>query len=951
MITDYHSQLFANELTLRAPTGTVERIAVALMDSRIDLNPHQIDAAVFAFKSQFSKGAMLADEVGLGKTIEAGILITQKWAEKKHKIIIVVPANLRKQWMIEIEEKFALPSVIMESKYFNDCINKGKNPFDTDKIIITSYNFAHNKEKYIANIRWDLAVIDEAHRLRNVYKSNNKISNSIKSSLLGIPKILLTATPLQNNLMELFGLIGIIDDHVFGDERSFRELFLSKDNEENLDDLRKRLQNICKRTLRKQVLKYIKYTKRHAYTQTFKSTKEEDTFYNEVSEYLRRDTLYAFPRNQRKLMTMVMRKLLASSTFAITGTFKVLIARLEAILNADEKSHSEIDIENDFETANEYQNTETFDNDFAEENEDSHKPLSKKAREEIKQEIADLKSYLEKALAIKKNSKGQALLIALKEAFKKAKKLGASDKAVIFTESRRTQQYLFNLLSENGYKDNVVLFNGTNNEKTSEEIYQRWCENNPNRVPLSKSAEIRNALVEHFRDNAKIMIATEAAAEGINLQFCSLVVNYDLPWNPQRIEQRIGRCHRYGQKYDVVVVNFLNVKNEADVRVFEILENKLKLFEGVFGVSDEILGAIGNGVDFENKIAEIYQSCRTSKEIQSKFDEVQEKFANEIGENMRSARQKLLENFDSEVAERLNVFHNKSSATIDKMQILLWELTKHELQNNNVYFNERDLSFEMPTQNNSGKKIYAIKRSESNCEPYGISHPIADNLIKHALDRKLPDAQITFIYDKSVEKIPAIEKLSKRSGKLMLSKITIGDDDKEEHLVLSCIDNVGNVVEQDTARQLFNLNAKVEGISTSLNIHKLNEIFEKQRVEIINKYNEKTESEFEEEVEKLDNWSSDRKTSLELKILEIDKKIIEIKKIIRTHHTMEEKLLLRKKQRALETERTTMRRKLYDAQDTIDAEHDKLIDNAEKSFFKPIRTQTIFAIEWKISNR
>ena len=336
MITDYHSQLYAHELTLRAPMGTIERIATALMASRIDLNPHQVDAAVFAFRSPFSKGALLADEVGLGKTIEAGILIAQRWAEKKRRILIIVPANLRKQWMIELEEKFALPSVILEAKSFNDAIRSGNlNPFDTDKIVITSYAFARNKETYLSKTPWDLAVIDEAHRLRNVYKSGNKIGSAIKRALASAPKILLTATPLQNNLMELYGLVGLIDDHIFGDEKSFRELFIANESDSSFAELRKRLQNVCKRTLRKQVLKYIKYTKRHAYTQKFESTKAEDLLYNEVSEYLRRETLQALPNSRRKLMTMILRKLLASSSYAIAGTLESLITRLEDMLKAD----------------------------------------------------------------------------------------------------------------------------------------------------------------------------------------------------------------------------------------------------------------------------------------------------------------------------------------------------------------------------------------------------------------------------------------------------------------------------------------------------------------------------------------------------------------------------------------------------------------------------------------
>ena len=751
MITDYHAQLFANELTLRAPLGTVERFAAALMDSRIDLNPHQVDAAVFAFKSPLSKGALLADEVGLGKTIEAGILIAQKWAEKKRRILIIVPANLRKQWLIELEDKFSLPSKILEAKSFNEAIKGGNlNPFDCDSIVITSYSFARNKEPYIAKIPWDLAVIDEAHRLRNVYKSGNKIGVSIKRALQTAPKVLLTATPLQNNLMELFGLVGIIDDHVFGDEKSFRELFVNNNSDASLAELKSRLQNICKRTLRKQVLKYIKYTKRHAYTEEFRSTKAEDELYAEVSEYLRRETLKALPNGQRKLMTMILRKLLASSTYAIAGTLERLIARLEIMLKDDAKLSAlpqSDELVDDFETAEEYQNFEETSDDEPDDDADAaddsepSEPLSAAERELVKYELADLKTYLNHANAIRENSKGRALITALKHGFDMAQNLGGARKAVIFTESRRTQQYIWELLSANGYDGKIMLFNGTNTDAESKRIYTDWRNANPTRLTASKSADMRTALVEHFRDGAQIMIATEAAAEGINLQFCSLVVNYDLPWNPQRIEQRIGRCHRYGQKHDVVVVNFLNMNNEADCRVYQLLQEKLKLFEGVFGASDEILGAIGNGLDFERKISEIYQTCRSSQAIQREFDFIQEQFSVEIGENMRRARQKLLENFDAEVAERLNVFHEASSATIDKMQAILWALTKHELEGTGAFFDDENLNFQMLDPNNRDvhdKKLYSIKWIGDYCEPYGITHPIAEKLIARAASRDLP---------------------------------------------------------------------------------------------------------------------------------------------------------------------------------------------------------------------
>lgn len=170
-ITSYHAKYFAHELTLRSPSDSIQKLASTLVDAQVDLNPHQVEAALFAFRSPLSNGAILADEVGLGKTIEAGLVIAQKWAERKRRILIIVPSNLRKQWNQELLEKFFLPSTIMEKASFNDEIKKGHfNPFDQEAIFITSYHFAKGKDIYIQKPSWDLVIIDEAHRLRNVYK-------------------------------------------------------------------------------------------------------------------------------------------------------------------------------------------------------------------------------------------------------------------------------------------------------------------------------------------------------------------------------------------------------------------------------------------------------------------------------------------------------------------------------------------------------------------------------------------------------------------------------------------------------------------------------------------------------------------------------------------------------------------------------------------------------------
>jgi len=260
-------------------------------------------------------------------------------------------------------------------------------------------------------------------------------------------------------------------------------------------------------------------------------------------------------------MTLMLRKLLAFSTYAISNTLARLASKLEAAEQASEpKQAIPQEFGENFELLPELEDEWAEDD---EDSEDSIHPDQKKAeltevqRRERREEIARLRHFHELAQCIQKNSKGEKLLTALKRGFAAADRARAvhqdgvlQQKAIIFTESLRTQDYLSGLLEETEFAGNILLFNGSNTDQKSQVIYRAWLERNAetDRITGSPTADKRAALVEYFRDEASIMIATEAAAEGINLQFCNLVVNYDMPWNPQRIEQRIGRCHRYGAK-------------------------------------------------------------------------------------------------------------------------------------------------------------------------------------------------------------------------------------------------------------------------------------------------------------------------------------------------------------------------------------------------------------------
>jgi adenine-specific DNA-methyltransferase len=946
-LTPYHAKYFAHELTKRCPSGSVERLAGALVDAQVDLNPHQIEAALFAFSSPLAKGAILADEVGLGKTIEAGLVLSQRWAERRRNILVITPSSLRKQWHQELTEKFFLPCRILESKSYNEALKLGKlHPFQTDAVIICSYQFARSKATDIQAISWDLVVIDEAHRLRNVYKPSNVIANTLKDALKNTPKLLLTATPLQNSLLELFGLVSFIDEHTFGDLRSFREQFAHLNDSAVFDTLRARLRPVCHRTLRRQVLPYVRYTKRHPIVQPFTPEDAEDQLYNLVSDYLRRDNLQALPASQRSLMTLVLRKLLASSTFAIAGALESLSQRLQAKLRQDEITQPlEEELDKDYEALDE--TSEEWPED------DAVEPLSIDDRTAIEQEIADLEQFRQLAVSVSHNAKGKALLIALERAFAEADRLGAARKAIIFTESRRTQDYLLRVLSDSPYRERIVLFNGSNNDEKSRSIYAEWVERHAgtDRVTGSRTADMRSALVDYFKEQGEIMIATEAGAEGINLQFCSLVVNYDLPWNPQRIEQRIGRCHRYGQLHDVVVVNFLNQKNEADQRVFQLLSEKFRLFEGVFGASDEVLGAIESGVDFERRIADIYQRCRRPEEINAAFDQLQLELSAQISDAMTRTRQQLLEHFDDEVREKLRISDESSRHYLNHYERMLMRLTQHELDGQAVFMS--DSAFRLissPFDGDIPLGLYELPRRSGEAHLYRLGHPLALKILEQARNRPLPPAELVFGYSQYEGRVTILEPFIGQSGTMALTLFSIESLDRvEDYLIFAAITDDGQPLEEDIARRLLSLPGRVVRELPDFSLSPPVEEIIRQRQEAIQKeVSERNAAFFEAEAEKLDGWADDLKVGLEREIKELDRQIKEARRAATAALTLEEKLAGQKQIKALESQRNARRRALFDAQDDIDRRREQLIAEIEGKLQQRTILQTLFTLRWSV---
>jgi adenine-specific DNA-methyltransferase len=947
MTTAYQAQYWAHALTLRTAAGSIENLSRSISNARVDLNPHQVDAALFALRSPLSKGVILADEVGLGKTIEAGIVIAQRWAERHRTVLLIVPATLRKQWQQELEEKFYLPTLVLDARQCALLERQGvTKPFQQEKVLICSYQFAAAKADDIARVPWDLVVIDEAHRLRNIYKTSSRTARVIASALGSAPKLLLTATPLQNSLMELYGLVSVIDDHVFGDAATFREQFTRLMDEQMRNfHLRERLKSICIRTLRKQVVEYIPFTRRVPFTQEFSPSDEEQALYDAISSFLRRDKLFSLPASQRMLITLVLRKLLASSSFAIAATLRRLTARLED-LSAD-LDLTDDDLEGIEEFEEEWSETELLP-DPAESDAQVDRAL-------LADELATLRRFADMAEAIKVNAKGEALLPALRMAFDRAASLGAPRKAVVFTESRRTQQYLFDLLMENGFDGELVLMNGTNTDPHSAAIYTQWLARHRGQEVISGSrpVDMKAAIVEQFRDHASILIATEAAAEGINLQFCSLVVNFDLPWNPQRVEQRIGRCHRYGQKHDVVVVNFLNRRNEADKRVFQLLSEKFNLFDGIFGASDEVLGAVESGVDIERRIAQVYQTCRTTAEISTAFDALQAELDEQIQSRLSDTRQSLLEHFDADVSERLRVHKDKTLESLSERERWLMGLTKAELDGQAEFEQDRPRFRYFGTNGHQGHYHFDWKEAEKLGDIfYRQNHPLAVHCIDTAIGRVLPMAQLTFDYTGYGAVVSVLKPLVGASGWLELTKLVVTSLDAEEFLIFTAQTETGERLDQEMCRKLFQLPATLTAAAAEMTSASLPPSLDAWREEEVQACLREVETRngrfFDEEVLKLDRWSDDLKQGLEREIKEIDRAIRDARRVALMAGSLQEKLDAQKHLRALESERNRKRRELFEAQDQIDAQRDALIAKLEGQLRQKLETQTLFAVGWAV---
>lgn len=946
--TPYQSQYFAYKLSQEAlGYGAVTQ---SLSAARVDLNPHQVDAAMFAMRSPVSKGVLLADEVGLGKTIEAALVIAQRWWERRRRLLLITPASLRKQWAQELQEKFSLPSHILDAKRVTEMRKADdENPFRReDGIIILSYEYAARMAEELRHIPWDLVVCDEAHKLRNVYKAKETSRSAVlRSALAGRQKLLLTATPLQNNLMELYGLVSLIDEQYFGSPDAFRAEFTGRSGDASLAILGRRMEPICKRTLRRQVQKagLINYTNRHPRTFDFTPSKLESDLYELVSDYLKNPDTLAIGVNGRHLVTLVLRKILGSSSFAIAATLEKMISRLEHKLSIAEETLSDIDSIgaeiDDWRDGGDITEANSLEDDT-----DDDIQVLDPAK--LAAEIEELKRYRDLAHSITDNAKGRAMLTALPDVLDEIVSKKGQRKAVIFTESVRTQTHLRELLEANGFEGQVVVLNGSNSDTDSKAIYKAWLEKHKGTEAISgsKSADMKAAIVDSFRNDRSILIATESGAEGINLQFCSLLLNYDLPWNPQRIEQRIGRCHRYGQKIDVTVVNFVNRGNAAEARVFELLENKFQLFDGVFGSSDEVLGAIESGVDIERRILDIVQACRSNDEINAAFDALQGELAFDIDQAKTAARDMILAELDDKVVSRLKMRNGEVHQQLDEFKRSLLLLAKAELPDAKFHtdhverfdYAEHTYTTEWLASEEQGWRFFRLTEGS-----------LAQQLLEQARDRKLETARVRFDYSSYVGNLSDVANLSGKSGWLSLYRLTLATPAKSyDDIIAVGITDDGELIAPETVERLMQVPASITESALNPAPSALQTLAVDSKTALVSNAQQRLGSFLAEEEDRLENWRDDAKVTFEAKIRELEKEARDKTKESRAVMELESKVALQREAGNLRRDADNLKQQYFERLKEIDNQRERMLDDiAEQLNLTPTLTP-LFIIQWEV---
>lgn len=634
-----------------------DRLLPVYSQGSINVYPYQIAAALFAMRNPYQKGVILCDEAGMGKSHEAMLIASEMWYEGKTKILIAIPHfNLLMQWAEMIEEKYSIPFLV------------AGNPdiLDFEGIVLVTNEYLIQNVETFGKINWDTIIFEEANILSTVYQDENTFRGSAGSKQAKILKdfskntfkILLTGTPIEKNIMDLYGLIYFIDENLLPDPEAYMKRYLRRP--ENYPELAEKVSKYCFRTLRSQAKRYAKIPERRHITLEYEGSDEEKRLYELLNMYIEKPDKKAFPQMDKYDLALMLLGSAASSSVTIRQSLKNIIIRLERM-------------------------------------------------PEAVTECEEFKVMLTTAENIKCDTKATLLLDSLEKLFPYITKKGANRKAVIFTESVETQKYLYTLLKD---KYNTLIYSGTSSDYD---------------------------VLRRFREKGEILLSTDLGAKGYNFEVASLIVNYDLLYNTLKMEQRIDRVHRNGQQNDCVVLSFINKGNFADIRKLELVSKRHILTDGVFGVSDSVIGGFTKDLSKSIKKLEIRTKAQVEKDYQNTLTENRENNK----ELVETAEDILFTTFTKDMAEKIKITPQYAEEKGKEINSELWELVKYYFRKYNeknddckfvidedkktvtaTEYNELPRLFYYPTE--SGNKAYKALKQFKNIS---LLSPLAKGLM------------------------------------------------------------------------------------------------------------------------------------------------------------------------------------------------------------------------------
>lgn len=835
-------RLLAEDLVRLRRPDEQRRYAACQRQGRIDPNPHQIDAVVFALRRIPEGGCILADEVGLGKTIEAGLIMSQLIAEGMRRVLLIVPKSLLGQWQTELYTLFGIEA--REGRFDPEAFS-GTGVFLTHRELAGGPKGASLLK---ATDPFDLVVVDEAHEVFSaLYKRYNKEGvydeDSTKAQTAGrvrevvrrggSPVLLLTATPIQNSLAELWGLVQYVEPTgmLLGRLPTFREVFCDTGDRsvlpEQAPELRRRLQTVMQRTLRRQAQEFLEvpFVERHLRVFEYSMGPEEQALYVDVTAWLMRENLHAFRGNQRHLLLIGFHRRMASSLAALAVSLRRVAQRLrDRLANrgytvSDDGTQMLREFTDDLEGNLEPENGEDI-NDRASVPPAAAAAPASPIDEGLHAELQVVEEFATRASALSHDSKAQCLLDGLRIVRERGERGQGTGKAVIFTESLTTQSYLRRLLLEHGHDaSDVTLFNGDNKTPDSERALTRWEDEIGRAIPAvhhpSREVALRLALVYEFAQRSKVFISTEAGAKGLNLQFCDTVINYDLPWNPQRIEQRIGRVHRYGQKRGVTVVSFVAAGNDAQRLTLDIIAQKLDLFGRVLDASDAVLYEPSHAapaslvasvsVDFEKELWSIYSRARSLDDVTADLRHLQstmESRRQEFDDEQARASGLVESRLDDAVRQVFAKYQSDLPAELEGLDRDVDAITSAFLRGAEVPYSRTQLagrveyriqpSALMPEgYQDSFLAIIGDSRDISEGEVLHVGHPVVQAAIEDA--RRTTAGPIRVVLGATDGTAPTeLRPLAGRCGRLVVTKASYRGIEPVDNLLITAVMDGGD---------------------------------------------------------------------------------------------------------------------------------------------------------------